>query len=92
VPLEDAPVLAGEPMFPMMQLLIPDILTNLSVVEWCDAERPIAMLPAKVPPMREGVVDPLRRSRLDTRYQLSQRQRAGRIYIEMDVIPRPSSA
>jgi hypothetical protein len=92
VPLQDTPILAGEPMFPMMQLLIPDVVTDLTVVERCDAECPVSMLPAKVSPMPKGIVNPLRRGRLDTRYQLSQSEGAGRIHIKMDVIPCPSSA
>jgi hypothetical protein len=50
------------------------------------------MLPPEVAAMREAIMNPLRCGGLDTVHQIRERERTGRLKIQMDVIPCPSGA
>ena len=59
VPLEQREI-SGEWLFPVVDLLVPDVVPEVTILERRDAECAVAVLPSEIAPVREGVVDPLR--------------------------------
>lgn len=57
--IEQGGVFGGEAMVTMMLVLVLDVVADSGVLERCDSEGSIPVLPAKTPTMGEGVVDPL---------------------------------
>jgi hypothetical protein len=70
VALEQRGVFMGKPLFAMMYFLVADIVPDVSILEWRDAECSISVLPPEVPTVRERVMDPFRGCGLDAADQL----------------------
>ena len=92
VPHQQREILTAEGMLAVVRFLVPDIIAEIGIVERGYAECTVAMLPSEVAPMREGIVNPLRCSGLDSIYQVRESESTGRLKIQMDVIPGTSSA
>ena len=90
VTVENVAVFPSEAMVLVVQVLVADVVPNVRVVKWRDAECAIPMLPPKITSMWEAVMDPFGRGRLDAVDQFSQGESDGRLQVEMYVIPRTS--
>ena len=90
--LEQRGVFVGEPFFSMMDFLVSDMLPDVAVLEWRDAEGSVAVLPPEFAPVREGVMNPFRGCRLYAGYQLGERNCAWRLEIQMNVVAHTSGA
>lgn len=90
--IKERRVFGGEAVITMMSILILDVIADAAVVERCHAESPVPMLPAEIPTVGEGVMDPFRGGGLDARYELGERQVAWRLQVKMNVVPSPARA
>jgi hypothetical protein len=83
---QEPEVFAGECSLTVVDFLIADVFSEVFVIESCDREGPVTMLPSKVPTMRECLVDPTCGIRLDSAHELGERERAWRFNVEVDMI------
>jgi hypothetical protein len=90
--LEQRGVFAGEPFFAMMNLLVSDVFPDVAVLEWRNGKGSVPVLPPEVAPVRKGVMNPFRGSCLYAGYQLGERDRAGRLEVQVNVIPHSTGA
>ena len=92
VTLEDSQVLDLERQLAMMGLLVPDVGLQCRVLPRGDAERRVARVPAELPPVRKGLVDPPRGARLDGVHQIGEGHGRRVLEVEVDVVPGAAGA
>lgn len=84
---KETQVFSRKAILPVVCLLIPDVIPQLAISKWGNAECAISMLPPELAPVRESIVDPFRGRRLDAVDEVGKRECAGRFEVQMNVIP-----
>jgi hypothetical protein len=84
-------IFAGEALFSVVHLLVPDVIAQMLVLVWRHAESAVAMLPFESPAMWNCIVNPLGGGCLDAVYQLREGQGAWRLKVEVNMVPCAAS-
>src|SRR5580765_4804938 len=92
VTIQEVEVFARVCLFPVMGLLVPDIIAEGLVIKSGDRECTIPMLPFEVLSVRKGLMNPAGGVRLDRGDQLGDGHGARWLEVQVDVVPDAAGA